>query len=834
MDNSKGSKRNDNFEDEFFCNLHGENNCETVYCNSSFRQSNGIRHLVNTHNVFHSPEMGKKVRKNTKERSKKRKRDYDTETEDEDEECEQKTKKQKTMFKDSDLFVSFKRLKKQKRKKRKYKKQYFEEKTLKEEEIKERERIEKEKNQLKKELESSKKQIKKEEKAKELLKEEKRKLERLNIDYKLNCKLLEESKIEIERLQKLLDESNKNNFVEMKRLCELLKKKDKTIKELREERKIEDELEAKQEISNLLVEKKELIDTLAVWKQKFKYQSTVNSDQFKDLEKNMKELSFLQKIIDNLNTMIDLFPHNCPIRKELLAQLIKNEVDQKEFTRKILIPSGLKPSYWKKLKKLTGTSHLFMKNAMNVKRKRWSDETLSSFVDILDEIIPFRSGRNYRTREKGFVEIFIEYNKIMLDRYPNVPMFGYTTFWKKFRDRHEGLRFVAKPTWCPLCEIVNTFGPKVEEAKRSGDWSNVDFEWNEPWYQHYLVLKEFHLKEVHNQFSYYQELKKSILDNKDEEMFLIVQDFSKLEIEKGDTYQDQIFTVYYYDRNVQDIVSYKYIHYVDNSKNDKYFFFKSWEALLEDCPVLESIRNNPNGRFKISIFSDGARKHYKQKFSITWMGFLQKKYENINFEWNFFLSNHGFNSCDSAGSHAKRKLDWFLQMFRHERLGTAVNVARCITYDETEEVKWRGVKNHLAYSLTGLIPTRLINNPDMDVEISELSKKHRFVFYTENERVKMKVYKLSEKNFNSDITLDFTLKQTLVFSNRDLETMERFWDEMQTKKQDFEREQTLVQSRINDGSNVQQIEFDPDEELPEPNEDDGGEFVPSDESDEEY
>lgn len=117
---------------------------------------------------------------------------------------------------------------------------------------------------------------------------------------------------------------------------------------------------------------------------------------------------------------------------------------------------------------------------------------------------------------------------------------------------------------------------------------------------------------------------------------------------------------------------------------NKILKIKNWEALLDQNIFFERVKNDINGNYNIHIFSDGARKHYKQKFSISFTGFLAKIFSHIIFEWNFFLSNHGFNSCD-AGSHAKRRLIWFLQCFRRERLGNATNVARCITYNEDEE-----------------------------------------------------------------------------------------------------------------------------------------------------
>ena len=284
-----------------------------------------------------------------------------------------------------------------------------------------------------------------------------------------------------------------------------------------------------------------------------------------------------------------------------------------------------------------------------------------------------------------------------------------------------------------------------------------------------------------NQFDYYQRAKQRIFREQDLYSFVIVKDFSKLDIEKGASYQDQIFTVYFNPQNPT-ILSYKYIHYIDNSKNDKYFVFKSWEKLLEENGLFVNLRNNENNqqserRFKIFVFSDGARKHYKQRFSVAWLAFLQHKYTKVDFEWNFFISNHGFNSCDSAASHAKRRLTWFVQSFESENLATCERVAQCITHHVSEQFgedyMWKGVKNHEAYSIHGLI-FRTVNNPENITIINEIATLHQFVFsrFT-NGDVSLLTYKLSkEVNTNDDVT------QTIFYASNcdEFDELTIFWE----------------------------------------------------------
>lgn len=60
----------------------------------------------------------------------------------------------------------------------------------------------------------------------------------------------------------------------------------------------------------------------------------------------------MQKIIDNLTDLIVNMP------KKIAIKIAHNIEERDEFTSKII---RMQPSYWKALKKETGTSHLFLK-----------------------------------------------------------------------------------------------------------------------------------------------------------------------------------------------------------------------------------------------------------------------------------------------------------------------------------------------------------------------------------------------------------------------------------------------------------------------------------------
>ena len=78
------------------------------------------------------------------------------------------------------------------------------------------------------------------------------------------------------------------------------------------------------------------------------------------------------------------------------------------------------------LENLKGTKldDLFLKYALNTKHKTFGEDSYAAFKDILDVIMPYRSGREYRVRELNLDDTFDHYSRQMNEDYPFVVAFG--------------------------------------------------------------------------------------------------------------------------------------------------------------------------------------------------------------------------------------------------------------------------------------------------------------------------------------------------------------------------------------------------------------------------
>lgn len=65
------------------------------------------------------------------------------------------------------------------------------------------------------------------------------------------------------------------------------------------------------------------------------------------------------------------------------------------------------------------------------------------------------------------------------------------------------------------------------------------------------------------------------------------------------------------------------------------------------------------------MFSDGGSKHFKNRF--TQYFFSTQCNENINIEYNFFISYHGHSFCDSHIAHLHQSVHNYLMHSMHKR-----------------------------------------------------------------------------------------------------------------------------------------------------------------------
>lgn len=133
-------------------------------------------------------------------------------------------------------------------------------------------------------------------------------------------------------------------------------------------------------------------------------------------------------------------------------------------------------------------------------------------------------------------------------------------------------------------------------------------------------------------------------------VLLLTQDFSQLTLTSSLT--QELIIVFTWNQSGE--AKQVYHHFVAPLKkgwtNDITFVIGVWETLE---------REGKFDRFKkVIVWSDGGRKHFKQRFNLRWMHLKCKEWAAAGrtLEYHFFGSNHGANACDTAASQGKRRV----------------------------------------------------------------------------------------------------------------------------------------------------------------------------------
>ena len=193
--------------------------------------------------------------------------------------------------------------------------------------------------------------------------------------------------------------------------------------------------------------------------------------------------------------------------------------------------------------------------------------------------MPYVSGRDWRVRRMDFGRTYDLYSEEMRKRYPKIRMYGYTVFWREVVKTGEKIRREKVYKWCPTCCRIDEGKDWVKKIKKNNDivreeWTSTDWNLNldiDILETTVLNQETEHRNRVKNQYDEYKRLKDSLLASRSTSMFIIVQDFSKLEPQKGDTYQDLIITLYYFDITSPLILKSTFLHYIaeKGTKNDR-------------------------------------------------------------------------------------------------------------------------------------------------------------------------------------------------------------------------------------------------------------------------
>jgi hypothetical protein len=352
-----------------------------------------------------------------------------------------------------------------------------------------------------------------------------------------------------------------------------------------------------------------------------------------ELEEQLETTPFDRQIVKNTRTLIKSLPPKSPYRRPILF-FLGQLVDRKQM----MDYYDISESNYYLIMKGDGSTLVEQRYAIDVKRPRITEDQKEEIRRILDDILPFQSGRSYRCQEQTDDFIYQKYRENVKKGWPVSKSYLIYKILTKERIHHS-----KTPIFCPLCEKAS----KGNITKRV---------------QNHLDILPFQRKK-------YLEDKKQIADG-DTETILITQDFTQLDLESG-FLQDLIICCYWYDSNSKDGLGREYKHFVGEKgdKNDIKFVAGAWKQLLQ-----EGWFDKPS---KILIWSDGGPKHFKISANLKLFQSFQRDFPDILWEYHFFPPYHGCNVCDAVAAHAKKKLNEDSRNF-HEPINSSSKVVEKI------------------------------------------------------------------------------------------------------------------------------------------------------------
>ncbi len=123
----------------------------------------------------------------------------------------------------------------------------------------------------------------------------------------------------------------------------------------------------------------------------------------------------------------------------------------------------------------------------------------------------------------------------------------------------------------------------------------------------------------------------------------MTEDYSVVYLTKGkcDTIKVEVccVVVEYIDAMTEEWVR-EYFDFLSIQKNDSAFTCFVWDLLDKEIGLFENFS-------EISAWSDGASKHYKNKYVKMHLNKLKTKHPNVKLTKNYFESYHGMNISDS-------------------------------------------------------------------------------------------------------------------------------------------------------------------------------------------
>ena len=215
-------------------------------------------------------------------------------------------------------------------------------------------------------------------------------------------------------------------------------------------------------------------------------------------------------------------------------------------------------------------------------------------MKIVNDLLPVSSGREYRIQRLTNNQLYEQYRKLASQPY------SFDAFVKYLRTL---TIYHSNYYPCPLCET----------------------------------------KDCQTHTSQYTHQRKSFLLQKESLQpcdKLIILDFSKI-----DEYNDLIISIV-------EPSGIRWHHRIGTTKdenNDTNFVITVFNSFI--TTYLSENKKIEN----VIIWSDGGKKHFKNSKMQQFILQYQAK-TDIRFQWNFFISYHGYNPCDLASAHLKRNL----------------------------------------------------------------------------------------------------------------------------------------------------------------------------------
>ncbi len=471
------------------------------------------------------------------------------------------------------------------------------------------------------------------------------------------------------------------------------------------------------------------------------FQMSSKIQSFMEAEEMMKgSLEFYDQLSRNVVDIISKLPHNSPLRRSLVANLVQNVYDKRRFRLEILERAGLNPKYLYSVKIDDLESMFDIQYSVDPQEKKyWTQEEFQAFDEILDEILPYVSGRDWRMREWTWEDTWREYYTVFSDRYPCLRPMGYTT-WKKYIDlKKEKIHFVRQMKNCPICVAMD-----LQEK-------------GEPLTPHQLDLlrdNPNHRQDIKDAYNYYKGLKEQILATRDIESIVVVEDYSQYHF-LGAFYQSLITATYRYNsgasRNVLDCQFSHILRYNlegnETNKNDKWFTYSVWVYFMEHR-VFGDVK-------KIFLVSDGCSKHFKSAEVHLFWFCLIKRY-GIIIEYVYLKSNHSNNPADTGASQGKNCLKYYL--ISHKT-------------GQGDEFTISGILDTKKNHKSDVIPVYFEVNGVTVRPLDQMRKNHRFVYNIEEKTVTTYARGFDERD-------GIGPKQVFKYNDTEIQEMEQIIDKI--------------------------------------------------------